>query len=218
MTEQKKNSFRLLVGTLILVIPILIYINQKYIQDNPEQAEVAWKGSAFDWSERAIKDSTFVSALNNKYIELEGVLLNIVYSQGATTLYFTSGLQTDSCYLVGQQPDWKTLDTNKNLSSCDSLVLQYGKNYNLQANPVEVDFSGDVVNSDDDDLLNFSFFEDCKYTVSKRQEYRLHNFCKNKITVRAKLKAVEKEEKGISVELDKVLILSNEKNPLNMQP
>lgn len=220
MTQNRRTSWLSYVA-LFLGIGVFIfgfiYIKQTYNQHQLNHAEVAWKGSAFQWSELAAKDTGFVSSLESKYIELEGVLLNVVVSQGATTLYFTSGFQTDSSYLVGQQPEWESVSAQSTRSSCDTLILMYGKNYNLQPAPVLVQFYGDAVNSESDKLLNFSFFETCDYTKGKTHAYRLHNFCANRITVRAQLKQVIKEDKGLTVELNDLLILSNEKNTIKMQ-
>jgi len=220
MTEQKKTSLLGFITAFVAVAVFIvgfIYIKQKYNQDKMEKVEIAWKGTAFEWSERAAKDTSFVPSLEDKYIEIEGILLNVVYSQGATTLYFTSGFQTDSTYLVGQQPEWKTIEAQSARSSCDTLILMYGRNYKLQPAPIFVKFYGDAVNSDGDELLNFAFFEDCRYMQNKRNEYRLHNFCANKITVRAQLKSVEKNDRYFTVELNEVLVLSNQKNKIKMQ-
>ncbi len=210
-------SFIIVFAAVAAFVVGFIYIKKTYSQNKVSQAEVSWKGTAFEWSERVVNDAAFVSSLENKYIELEGILLNVVVSQGATTLYFTSGFQRDSAYLVGQQTEWQAIDTQATRSSCDTLIIMYGRNYNLQPAAVAVNFFGDVVNDEDDPLLNFSFFEACRYTRGKRDEYRLHNFCANQITVRAKLRTVAKEEKGLTVELDEVLILSNKKNKIKIQ-
>lgn len=97
------------------------------------------------------------------------------------------------------------------------MILMYGKNFNLQTAPVQVMFSGDVVNSDSEDLLQFSYFEECHYTKGKSHFYRLHDFCAQKVKVRAKIQQVQVSNGMLEVELDEVMVLSKEKNKIKFQ-
>ena len=216
---SKRQSF---FGTLFIILSVVaifigfIYAKNCYHQWKHDRAVISWKGTAYEWTNKVYNNSTFV-VNPEEYVELEGILLNITTTQGATTVYFTSGLQTDSSYLVGQQPDWLTVKNQTELTACDSLILMYGKQYNLQAAPLQVVFSGDVVNSDSDKLLNFSYFEDCRYTQGKTHLYRLHDFCAQKVKVRARIKKAQLIKEVLAVELDEAMVLSMEKNKLKFQ-
>lgn len=102
---SKKASY---FGTLFVILCVItlfigfIYAKNWYYKRKHSDAVVVWKGTAYEWVEKF--DSTFVSK-PAEYVEIEGVLMNVATTQGATTLYFTSGLQTDTAYLVGQQVD-----------------------------------------------------------------------------------------------------------------
>ncbi|MDF2454291.1 MAG: hypothetical protein K0R51_284 [Cytophagaceae bacterium] len=219
MSKKKASffSFLLVAGVIIAIIVGVICIKNWYYERKHANAVVSWQGTTYEWAALAGKDSLFVSKLTGKFIELEGVLLNVVNTQGATTVYFTSGMQTDTSYLVGQQPDWLTVKNQSALTACDSLILMYGRQYNFQPAAVPVIFSGDVVNADSDKRLDFSYFEDCRLSKNKTIQYRLHNFCAQAIKVRAILTSVNHSDKGLVVELDEVMVLSKEKNKIKFQ-
>jgi len=209
MTKTKSYLF---IFISVITFFIAFIVGKKYFLTTKNNSrEISLSINSYHLTERIKNEADFITNYKGKYIELEGVLVKIVNGSGASTIFLTSGYQTDSSFLVGRPLLKKTLIHSSNVyTPCDSLILQYGATYNLQENTNHILISGNIIN-DDDSLSQYKYYKTCEYSTANETIYQLENFCIENVNVRATLENVSISEKEIFVELGDVLLISKTK-------
>ncbi len=199
---------QILIASLVpIVIIVWFQVKEYFYRKHVEKQEIALVTTCFEFGELIKKEP---KAYLEKYIQLEGVLLNIEHADGGSYIYFTSGFQTDTSYLVGKPVLWTKFSPTRKLSECDSTMLVYGKLYNIQEAAQQITFAGDLIN--DDSLTHFKYIPACEEHTRFHTYYSLENFCMNKVVVKARLDQITQTDEGIKVDLSNVLIISKTRN------
>ena len=211
--ENKKSGCLSIIVLLIVIFCIAYAIEEiirYYKKNNNESNEVALSMSCEAFVDSVVINPKFGNKYNDKYIELNGVNLG-VYNQFDTPgkyIIMTSGVQTDTAYIVGRTVKWPLITLNDSSTACDSFMYSYGKRYNLTPAKTSAFFVADLVNDDKDSLVNFTYMKDCKLQGMRSTDYQLENFCIERVVVKGKLTDVSKKENGYRIELENTLILS----------
>jgi hypothetical protein len=210
--KSKSGIIQLSLVLFIILFVVVFIIGKKYYLGTKKNAkEIALSASCFELANLIQQDIGSMDKYKGKYIELNGVLLNIVNSGGGTTILFTSGYQTDSSYLVGRKLARKTLLQSANpFSPCDSLIINYGEVYNMQESNIFILFRGELIN-DGGELSQVNYYKQCEQSSSSSTNYQLENFCIEKIKVRAVLHKIVQAENEFIIELDDIILVSKSK-------
>jgi len=146
----------------------------------------------------------------DQYIVLTGDLVDVlnVEREDGTRVYLTSGVQTDSSYLVGH----KLLAADDRSTRCDSMITAYNKLYRMRENPVRVTFQCTVYNDGEEDVLSKKFFPQCREMRSKYEETFLEYFCLERATVKGRILSMNKEHGYLEVFLDDGVLISRDWN------
>lgn len=145
-----------------------------------------------------------------QYIILTGDLLDVYSTErtDGTNVYLTSGIQTDSSYLVGHS----LVAGEAKTTSCDSLITAYKKFYRMTENPVRVTFICTVYNEMEDPVLSKKFFPQCNEQRTRFEENFLEHFCLERATVKGKVMSMNREHGYLEVFLDDGVLLSRDWN------
>lgn len=213
MEKNESKGYKLIIlAGLVIVVIGWYFAKTYYYTANVKSEKAVFFSTAHEFAEIANINPNKIKNLISQYVELEGVVTNVIHSDGEDLIVFTSGIQTDSSFEVGMPVIWEDFLTKNAETPCDSLIFNYGKIYRLKASKLPIIFKGDAINGLDT-VANIKYYNKCHTQSGLKSNYFLENFCLEKIKVKAKLEAIKTTEKGIEVQLSNILIL--EKTPLN---
>ncbi|KOY87753.1 hypothetical protein AD998_17895 [bacterium 336/3] len=194
---------------IVAIMFLIRSIYKKSVAEDIRLKKAKLQISTTEFINKYQKDSTSIKSHINQYIELEGDLVDIQYSQDTQYIKFTSGEQSDTSYSVRMYLMNPEIPTN----ACDSLVLSYHKTYKMKSYKPYFVFYAHTYN--DDEQIKFKYLPKCKQYISTRKttNYFLENFCLEKVKIKGKFASIHKEnDSTYSVEITPAMLVSQSKN------
>lgn len=181
----------------------------KKIREETMNQPVADTLTVHEFASKAEAENT-LRLFEGQYIVITGDLIDVSSTErtDGTTVFLTSGVQTDSSYLVG----YKLVPGEAKAFSCDSLITAYKKFYRMTENPVRVSFLCTVYNDMEDPVLSKKYFPQCNEERVHGEENFLEHFCLERATVKAKVISMNREHGYLEVFLDDGVLLSRDWN------
>lgn len=151
-----------------------------------------------------------LALFEDQYIVITGDLVDVFSTErtDGTSVYLTSGVQTDSSYLVG----YKLEEGETKSVACDSLLTAYKKFYRIIENPVRVTFICTVYNDIEDPVLSKKYFPQCNVQLPRHEENYLEHLCLERATVKGKIISMNREHGYLEVFLDDGVLISRDWN------
>ena len=197
---------------VVLVIVGLFYVGSSCFLQLKKKAirEVYAAPVALATSAYAIASDSEVKnkleTLKDQYITVDGVVCE--YIEDAYDYWYldlTSAVQTDSSVLISHSLDALHLDPNEIMTACDSSMLRTQRLYNFQEASVHLFLNAEILEAAPNvNLDELTYNMPCKHFVSrqKRNIHRLHNYCYDRVELKARVQSIETQGDSIYVSLD----------------
>lgn len=219
--EQTYSKKSIPIGILLfvgLVAGVVLYQEAKSLKEKTENetAKVSLNLDLHMIAEKLEKDSTFLNAYLNTYIETDGAIFDFTkYDQGIGVCVGMIGVyKTDSALFVHYPLDYESLLVKKDLTDCENEKLMYRRvDKRKQASSfiyTNVRFADKVFK----DIKPVIYNSTCGMYICRKYTtcYQLQYFTIERMKVKGLLKKIYKNSESIyCLEIDNAVIISREK-------